>query len=107
MIVTGGENVYSAEVEQAVAQHPAVAACAVIGIPDPEWGESVHAVVVLAADATVTPEELREHCKSLIAGYKAPRSAEFVDALPVNGAGKVLKRDLRAPYWEGIARNVG
>ena len=82
MIVTGGENVYSAEVEQAVAQHPAVAACAVIGIPDPEWGESVHAVVVLAAGATVTPEELREHCKGLIAGYKAPRSAEFIDALP-------------------------
>ncbi|MET0903486.1 MAG: long-chain-fatty-acid--CoA ligase [Acidimicrobiales bacterium] len=107
MIVTGGENVYSAEVEQAVALHPAVAACAVIGIPDTEWGESVHAVVVLAPGATATPEELREHCKSLIAGYKAPRSAEFVDALPLNGAGKVLKRDLRAPYWEGIDRNVG
>jgi acyl-CoA synthetase (AMP-forming)/AMP-acid ligase II len=107
MIVTGGENVYSAEVEQAVALHPAVASCAVIGIPDPEWGEAVHAVVVLAAGASVTPEELREHCKSHIAGYKAPRSAEFVDALPVNGAGKVLKRNLRAPYWEGIDRNVG
>jgi acyl-CoA synthetase (AMP-forming)/AMP-acid ligase II len=90
MIVTGGENVYSAEVEQAVAQHPAVASCAVIGIPDPEWAE-----------------EVREHCKTLIAGYKAPRSAEFIDALPVNGAGKVLKRDLRAPYWEGVDRNVG
>ena len=64
MIVTGGENVYSAEVEQAVALHPAVAACAVIGIPDPEWGERVHAVVVLAPGATVTPEELREHCKA-------------------------------------------
>ena len=101
MIVTGGENVYSAEVEQAVALHPAVAACAIIGIPDPEWGERVHAVVVLAPGATVTPEELREHCKGHIAGYKAPRSAEFIDALPVNGAGKVLKRDLRAPYWEG------
>ena len=107
MIVTGGENVYSAEVEQAVALHPAVAACAVIGIPSDEWGESVHAVIVLAPGATVTPEEVREHCKTLIAGYKAPRSAEFVDALPVNGAGKVLKRDLRAPYWEGIDRNVG
>lgn len=107
MIVTGGENVYSAEVEQAVALHPAVASSAVIGIPDPEWGEAVHAVVVLAPGATVTPEELREHCKAHIAGYKAPRSAEFVDALPVNGAGKVLKRDLRAPYWEGVERNVG
>ncbi|MEO7574006.1 MAG: long-chain fatty acid--CoA ligase [Acidimicrobiales bacterium] len=107
MIVTGGENVYTAEVEQAVALHPAVASCAVIGIPDPEWGEAVHAVVVLALGATVTSEELREHCKTLIAGYKSPRSAEFVDALPVNGAGKVLKRNLRAPYWEGIERNVG
>ena len=107
MIVTGGENVYSAEVEQAVALHPAVAACAVIGIPSDEWGESVHAVIVLAHGASVTPEEVREHCKERIAGYKAPRSAEFVDALPVNGAGKVLKRDLRAPYWEGIDRNVG
>ena len=107
MIVTGGENVYSAEVEQAVALHPAVASCAVIGIPDPAWGEAVHAVVVLAPGAIVTPEEIREHCKTHIAGYKAPRSAEFVDALPVNGAGKVLKRDLRAPYWEGIDRNVG
>ncbi|MEO7428462.1 MAG: fatty-acid--CoA ligase, partial [Acidimicrobiales bacterium] len=107
MIVTGGENVYSAEVEQAVALHPAVASCAVIGIPDPEWGERVHAVVVLAAGATVTPEELREHCKTLIAGYKAPRSAEFIEALPVNGAGKVLKRNLRAPHWEGVDRNVG
>lgn len=84
MIVTGGENVYTAEVEQAVASHPAVAACAVIGVPDPEWGERVHAVVVLAPGADVSPEGLREHCKTLIAGYKAPRSAEFVDALPVN-----------------------
>ena len=106
MIVTGGENVYSAEVEQAVALHPAVAACAIIGIPDAEWGERVHAVCVLAPGAEVTPEELREHCKEHIAGYKAPRSAEFADALPVNGAGKVLKRDLRAPYWEGVDRNV-
>src|SRR4029453_19630774 len=89
MIVTGGENVYSAEVEQAVALHPAVAACAVIGIPDADWGERVHAVVVLAPDATVTPEELREHCKGLIAGYKAPRSAVFIDALPVDRAGSV------------------
>ncbi len=106
MIVTGGENVYSAEVEQAVALHPAVAACAIIGIPDPEWGERVHAVCVLAPGGEVTPEELREHCKEHIAGYKAPRSAEFIDALPVNGAGKVLKRDLRAPYWVDIDRNV-
>jgi acyl-CoA synthetase (AMP-forming)/AMP-acid ligase II len=99
MIISGGENVYSAEVENAVAQHAAVAACAVIGVPDDEWGERVHAVVVLKPGATVTPEELREHTKALIAGYKAPRTAEFVEALPVSGAGKVLKRELRARYW--------
>jgi len=106
MIISGGENIYSAEVENAVAQHPAVAACAVIGVPDDEWGERVHAVVVLKPGATVTPEELREHAKTLIAGYKAPRTAEFVDALPVSGAGKVLKRELRAPYWEDGNRGV-
>jgi len=106
MIISGGENVYSAEVENAVAQHPAVAACAVIGVPDDEWGERVHAVVVLKPGATTTAEELREHAKTLIAGYKAPRTAEFVDALPVSGAGKVLKRELRARYWEEGDRGV-
>ncbi|MGW5675051.1 long-chain-fatty-acid--CoA ligase [Streptomyces sp. NPDC003860] len=95
MIVTGGENVYSAEVENALAAHPAVASCAVIGVPDDHWGERVHAVVVLRPGRTVTAEELRAHAKSLIAGYKAPRSVEFVDALPTSAAGKILKRVLR------------
>jgi acyl-CoA synthetase (AMP-forming)/AMP-acid ligase II len=106
MIVSGGENVYSAEVENAVAQHPAVAACAVIGVPDTEWGERVHAVVVLAPGATVEIDELREHSKNLIAGYTAPRSLEVVDALPLSGAGKVLKRELRAKHWDGVERSV-
>jgi acyl-CoA synthetase (AMP-forming)/AMP-acid ligase II len=106
MIVSGGENVYSAEVENALAKHPAVATCAVIGVPDPEWGERVHAVVVLAPGASTTFEELRAHAKDLIAGYKAPRSAEFVDALPMSGAGKVLKRELRARHWSGADRDV-
>ncbi len=106
MIVTGGENVYSAEVENALAAHPAVAACAVIGVPDDEWGERVHAVVVLAPGASATPDELREHCVARIAGYKAPRSAEFVDTLPISPAGKVLKRELRAPYWADADRAV-
>jgi acyl-CoA synthetase (AMP-forming)/AMP-acid ligase II len=106
MIVTGGENVYSVEVENVVAKHPAVAACAVIGIPDPEWGEAVHAVVVLKAGAQATPDEIREHAKAHIAGYKAPRSVEFVPALPVSGAGKILKRELRKPHWEGAERQV-
>ncbi|MDN5860442.1 MAG: long-chain-fatty-acid--CoA ligase [Pseudonocardia sp.] len=106
MIVTGGENVYSAEVENVLAAHPAVAACAVIGVPDDEWGERVHAVVVLAPDSTATPDQLREHCVARIAGYKAPRTVDFVDALPISPAGKVLKRELRAPYWAGAERAV-
>jgi acyl-CoA synthetase (AMP-forming)/AMP-acid ligase II len=106
MIVSGGENVYSAEVENALARHPAVAQCAVIGVPDPDWGERVHAVVVLHPGATLTAGELREHAKTLIAGYKAPRSMEIAGALPLSGAGKVLKRELRQKYWNGSDRQV-
>ncbi|TAM66425.1 long-chain-fatty-acid--CoA ligase [Mycobacterium sp.] len=98
MIITGGENVYSAEVENALAGHPAVAAAAVIGVPDDRWGERVHAVVVLRLGSEATEESLREHCRALIAGYKVPRSMEFVSDLPVSGAGKVLKRELRECY---------
>ena len=93
MIITGGENVYSSEVENALAQHPAVAAVAVIGLPDEQWGERVHAVVVRAAD--VEADALIAHARDLIAGYKVPRSISFTDALPISGAGKVLKRTLR------------
>jgi acyl-CoA synthetase (AMP-forming)/AMP-acid ligase II len=106
MIITGGENVYSVEVENVLAQHPAVAACAVIGVPDPTWGERVHAVVVPVAGATVTLEGLRAFCRERIAGYKTPRSMQLVDALPLNAAGKVLKRELRKPYWQGQERGV-
>jgi acyl-CoA synthetase (AMP-forming)/AMP-acid ligase II len=96
MIVTGGENVYSAEVENAVATHPAVAKCAVIGVPDEQWGERVHAVVVCTPGAQASEQEIRAHTKTLIAGYKAPRTVEFVETLPVTPIGKVLKRELRA-----------
>ncbi|WP_460072998.1 acyl-CoA synthetase [Streptomyces sp. YKOK-I1] len=106
MIVSGGENVYSAEVENVVARHPGVASCAVIGVPDDAWGERVHAVVVLKPGSTATAEDIREHAKAAIAGYKAPRSVEFVEALPLSAAGKVLKRDLREPYWKGMDRAV-
>ncbi|KAI3604128.1 Long-chain-fatty-acid--CoA ligase (plasmid) [Cupriavidus necator H850] len=106
MIISGGENVYSAEVENALAQHPAVATCAVIGVPSAAWGESVHAVVVCKPGASVTAEELMAHCKPLIAGYKCPRSVEFRDALPLSGAGKILKTDLRKPFWATQARQV-
>jgi acyl-CoA synthetase (AMP-forming)/AMP-acid ligase II len=106
MIVSGGENVYSAEVENALSTHPAVASCAVIGVPDEEWGERVHAVVVLRAGHQTTAEDLRAHVKTSIAGYKAPRSAEFVDTLPVSAAGKILKRELRAGHWGEGGRQV-
>ncbi len=107
MIVSGGENVYSVEVENALARHPAVATCAVIGVPDERWGERVHAVVVFAAGQRADHDELREFCKSLIGTYKVPRSFEAVDALPLSAAGKVLKRELRAKYWTGSDRGVG
>ncbi|WP_405904161.1 long-chain fatty acid--CoA ligase [Streptomyces sp. NBC_00656] len=106
MIVSGGENVYSAEVENALAKHPSVAACAVIGVPDPQWGERVHAVIILKPGTAVSEDEIRDHCRTLIAGYKAPRSCEFVDTLPLSPAGKILKRDLRKPYWDGAERSV-
>lgn len=108
MIVSGGENVYSAEVENAVAQHPAVASCAVIGIPDAQWGEAVHAVIVCAAGAVPpTAEEIRNHCRELIAAYKCPRSIELRDAMPLSGAGKILKTVLREPHWKEQKRMVG
>ena len=106
MIITGGENVYSAEVENALASHPGVAACAVIGLPDEQWGERVHAVVVPAAGHAPDTDALRAHVKELIAGYKAPRSVELVDTLPVSGAGKVLKRELRRRHWDDAERQV-
>jgi long-chain acyl-CoA synthetase len=108
MIVSGGENVYSTEVEQAVASHPAVAQVAVIGVPDDVWGEAVHAVVVLKPDAAeVSAEALIEHCRALIAGYKVPKTVEFrAEPLPLSGAMKVLKRELRAPYWQDRERLV-
>jgi acyl-CoA synthetase (AMP-forming)/AMP-acid ligase II len=109
MIVSGGENVYSVEVENALAKHESVASCAVIGVPDENWGERVHAVVVLTAEAAgdpPTPEALREFVKQHIAGYKAPRTIEFAESLPLSGAGKVLKRELRAQHWSGTQRGI-
>jgi acyl-CoA synthetase (AMP-forming)/AMP-acid ligase II len=83
-----------------------VAACAVIGVPSDQWGEAVHAVVVRKPGQDATADELIAHCKALIAGYKCPRSVAFVDALPLSGAGKVLKTKLREPFWQGRERGV-
>ena len=107
MIVTGAENVYSIEVENALFQHPSVESCAVIGIPSEQWGEEVHAVVILAEGHEASVDELIRHCHKLIAGYKCPRGITFRDEpLPLSGAGKILKRTLREPFWEGHDRQV-
>ena len=102
MIVTGGENVYSIEVESVVSTHPAVLECAVIGVPDDKWGERVHAVVSLRPGAALDPDTLIAHCRGQLAGYKIPRSLQVHDGpLPRSAAGKVQKAVLRAPHWEG------
>jgi long-chain acyl-CoA synthetase len=106
MIISGGENVYSIEVEDALCKHPAVLEVAVIGVPDDRWGERVHAAVVLRPGNDVTEADLNAHCHELIAGYKCPRSMEFVEALPRSGAGKVLKREIRDRYWTGADRGI-
>jgi long-chain acyl-CoA synthetase len=107
MIVSGGENVYPAEVENALAMHPDVAECAVIGVPDEKWGERVHAIVCLREATVFDESQLIAHCRELIADFKCPRSIEFRDApLPVSAAGKVLKTELRKPYWQGRGRQI-
>jgi long-chain acyl-CoA synthetase len=107
MIVTGGENVYSTEVENVLAAHPAVREVAVIGIPSETWGEAVHAVVVLEEGMRATAEELIEHAKKFLAGFKVPKSVEFHNGpLPLSGAFKPLKRELRKRYWAGRGRDV-
>jgi acyl-CoA synthetase (AMP-forming)/AMP-acid ligase II len=107
MIVTGGENVYPAEVENAILGCPGVADAAVIGVPDERWGEAVKAVCVKAPGTDPSPEDIIAHARSRIAGFKAPKSVDFIEALPRNPSGKVLRRELRAPYWAGRSRNVG
>ncbi|MFP6772295.1 MAG: long-chain-fatty-acid--CoA ligase [Alphaproteobacteria bacterium] len=107
MIISGGENVYSAEVEDAIYQYDAVAECAVIGIPHEKWGEQVHAIVRLNEAQAADEQAIIEHCHSLIAGFKCPRSVEFrADPLPLSGAGKILKAQLREPFWSDREKSV-
>ncbi|HET7038187.1 MAG TPA: long-chain-fatty-acid--CoA ligase [Thermomicrobiaceae bacterium] len=106
MIVSGGENVYSIEVENALANHPAVLECAVIGVPDDRWGEAVLAVVVPRPGRQPEHEELIDHCRRQIAGYKVPRAIVLADSLPKSGAGKILKREIREQYWREESRRV-
>jgi long-chain acyl-CoA synthetase len=106
MIISGGENIYPAEVESAVYGHPSVAEVAVIGVPDDKWGEAVKAVVALKPGAVADPDDIIAFARTRIAGFKSPKSVDFIDALPRNASGKILRRELRAPYWEGRARQV-
>jgi long-chain acyl-CoA synthetase len=106
MIVSGGENVYPAEVESALYGHPAIADVAVIGVPDERWGEAVKAIIVLKPDQPASEVEILAHARKRIAGYKLPKSIDFVDALPRTPSAKILKRELRERYWQGQERRV-
>ena len=106
MIISGGMNVYPAEIEAALEQHPGIFDVAVFGIPSEQWGEQVHATVVLAPGASLSESDVIAHARQHLAGYKCPRSVSFMDELPRTGSGKLLKRELRAPYWAGHTRQV-
>jgi acyl-CoA synthetase (AMP-forming)/AMP-acid ligase II len=106
MIITGGENVYSVEVENELYSHPAVLEAAVIGVPDETWGEAVKAIVVLKEGRQATEEEIIQFCKERMAHFKAPKSVDFVSSLPKTGSAKIAKVVLRDEYWEGMARKV-
>jgi acyl-CoA synthetase (AMP-forming)/AMP-acid ligase II len=106
MIISGGENIYPAEVEAILAGHPKVGDVAVIGVPDDTWGETVKAIVIKKPNASLTAEELIDWSKDKLAGFKRPHSVDFVEVIPRNPTGKILKKDLRAPYWVGHERAV-
>jgi acyl-CoA synthetase (AMP-forming)/AMP-acid ligase II len=106
MIVSGGENIYPAEVENTLMKHPDVADGAVIGVPDPVWGESVKACVVLRPGATASEADLIHFMRTRIAHFKCPKTVDFLAALPRTESGKLLKRELRAPYWAGHERSI-
>jgi acyl-CoA synthetase (AMP-forming)/AMP-acid ligase II len=106
MIITGGFNVYPSDVEQVIWSHPAVQDCAVIGVPDAQWGESVKAIVELNTGQQVGTDEIIALCKERLGSVKAPKSVDFVDELPRSPVGKVLKKDLRAKYWQDAGRRI-
>jgi acyl-CoA synthetase (AMP-forming)/AMP-acid ligase II len=106
MIISGGENVYPAEVENVIYQHPAVFECSVVSAPDPKWGEIVQAVVVLKPGEKVTEQEIIEHCKKTLAGYKCPKAVAFWEAIPKTVVGKIIKKDIKAKFWGGKDRMV-
>ena len=107
MIISGGNNVYPREVEEVIIQHPGVASVVVCGVPHAYWGEAVHAVIVTKAGVSLTAEEVIAHCARHIAGYKKPKSIDFVDSLPVNAYGKIMRREVRERYWQGLSGRIG
>ena len=106
VIIRGGENISSVEIENALASHPSVLECAVVAAPDDQWGESPVAIVVIKPGASASVEELLEHCAERIARFKVPREIHFHESLPKGGTGKILKADLREPFWAGFAERV-
>jgi acyl-CoA synthetase (AMP-forming)/AMP-acid ligase II len=106
MIISGGENIYPREIEEVLIKHPAVREVSVIGVPDSRWGEAIKAVVALVPGQRTTEQELIAFCKENIASYKKPKSVDFVEKLPKNNYGKILKRELRAIYWKSKDRKV-
>jgi len=107
MIVSGGENIYPAEVENVLAKHPDVDDVAVIGVPDERWGEAVKAVVVRGTNSNLTEDDLIAFARQHLAGYKLPKSVAFTEVLPRNPSGKLLKKEIRAPYWRDATRQIG
>jgi acyl-CoA synthetase (AMP-forming)/AMP-acid ligase II len=107
MIISGGENIYPREVEEVIYKHPAVAEVAVVGVPDPTWGESVKAAVVLKPGQSATEAEIIELCKQNLAGYKKPKSVDFVSSIPKTAIGKILRREVKAKYWTGRDKKIG
>lgn len=106
MIISGGENIYPREIEDVLFQLPAIADGAVIGVPDEKWGETVKAVIQVKDGETLTEAEVRAHCRANLGGFKQPTSVDFVAEIPRNLTGKVLKKDLHAPYWKDAGRSV-
>ena len=106
MIVSGGENVYPAEVENALAGHPDIFEVAAIGVPDDRWGEAVKAIVVPKPGSPADPDSIIAWARARVGGFKVPKSVDFVDAMPRNATGKILRRVLRDPYWAGVGRRV-
>lgn len=106
MVISGGENVYTREVEEVILRHPAVYEVAVIGVPDEKWGEAIKAIVSVRPGMKVSEKEIIDFCKQNLAGYKKPKSVEFIAEMPKNAYGKIVKKDLREKYWKGQERRI-